>query len=431
MASTPFSKLYDVEVVGGDQRQRMAELLRSQGLNQPQGQMVSGWYVPPSWSQNLNSALQLGLGTYMGIKGEEEERKNMQEDIQRFTAAKEAEGLRKYGQAGTPLQQATTSAYPSTPAQGQVQEGQFRAMKTGGVEGMQSVPGYSVAQQQPQQIDPYDIEKMQYKSPRFQQMLQQQKLQQLTAVPEYSQTPQYDQQGRAYVLDKQGNMKYVGSEQAPIRKMTDFNEPFIMNEQGQWVPNQAYQQYSMTKSRAGAANVSVNTGQRGFDNTLKLRSDFRSEPIYKGFQEVKSAYDQVKESAKLASPAGDLAAATKVMKILDPGSVVRESELGLALSASGLGDRVGNYANMVITGQKLTPAQRKDFLNLSEQLYNASANQYNAKRGEYAGISERNQLNTADVVGAPAQVQKQVVRRGKLGDKTVVEYSDGTIEYGK
>jgi hypothetical protein len=43
-------------------------------MNQPQGQMVSGWYVPPSWSQNLNSALQMGLGTYMGAKIDEEKK---------------------------------------------------------------------------------------------------------------------------------------------------------------------------------------------------------------------------------------------------------------------------------------------------------------------------------------------------------------------
>lgn len=432
MASTPFSKLYDVEVVGGDQRTRLAELLRSQGLNQPQGQMVGGWYVPPSWSQNLNSALQLGLGAYMGIKNEEEDRKNLQEDIQRFTAAQQAQALRKTGLPTTPTQQATDSGVPQmSPQAGTMQGGEFRAMKTGGPEGMQSVPGYSMAQPQQQpQVDPYDVQ--QYKSPRFQQMLQQQRLQQLTAVPEYSQTPQYDQQGRAFVLDKQGNMKYLGGDQMPVRK-ADYNELIQIDPRtGQPIRNELLFNTKRDISRAGAANVSVNTGQKGFDNTLKLRSDFRSEPIYKGFQEVKSAYDQVKESAKLASPAGDLAAATKVMKILDPGSVVRESELGLAMSASGLGDRISNYANMVVSGQKLTPTQRKDFLNLSEQLYNASANQYNTKRGEYVGIAERNQLNVPDVVGEQAKVQKQVVRTGVAPNgRKVVEYNDGTIEYGK
>jgi hypothetical protein len=161
--------------------------------------------------------------------------------------------------------------------------------------------------------------------------------------------------------------------------------------------------YQLALKPAGVS-VSVNTGQHGFDNTLKLRSDFRSEPTYKAYQEVDSAYRQVKEGAKMQSPAGDLAAATKVMKILDPGSVVRESELGMAIAATGLADRVGNYATMVLKGTKLTPSQRKDFTDLSEKLYNAAANQYNSKRAEYETIANRNQLNAEDVAGAPAKI---------------------------
>lgn len=408
----PYSKMYDVEVVGGDQRTRLAEMLRANALNAPQGQMVSGWYVPPSWSQNLNHALQTAVGTWGGIAAEDAEREAEQRDFEKMRSAKMGQAVRSYGQPQSATDQALTSAYPSSPAAGTVESGEFRAMKTGGMQGM---PNYSVApQQQPQQPQVDLTDPRQFESRMGRQFARQNMMQQF-ATPEYSQTPQYDQSGRAFVLDKAGNMKYLGTDQAPVRKMSDFNEPFIMNEQGQWVPNKDYQQYSMTKSRAGAANVSVNTGQRGFDNTLKLRSDFRSEPIYKGFQEVKSAYDQVREAAKLASPAGDLAAATKVMKILDPNSVVRESELGMAMQASGLGDRIANYADMVVKGTKLTPAQRKDFLNLSEQLYNASAGQYNTKRGEYVGIAERNQLNVPDVVGSEAKVQKPASKVKFLG----------------
>jgi len=101
-----------------------------------------------------------------------------------------------------------------------------------------------------------------------------------------------------------------------------------------------------------------------------------------------------------ASPAGDLAGATKIMKLLDPGSVVRESELGMAMAASGLMDRVQNYASMVMSGTTLTPTQRADFQKLADALYSESVNQYNAKRGEYRGIVERNGLNEADVLGS-------------------------------
>ena len=66
-----FSKMYDVEVVGGDQRQRLAEMLRANALNAPQGQMVSGWYVPPSWSQNLAQLANTAVGVFGGQAIEE------------------------------------------------------------------------------------------------------------------------------------------------------------------------------------------------------------------------------------------------------------------------------------------------------------------------------------------------------------------------
>ena len=261
-----FSKMYDVEVVGGDQKKRLAEMLRANALNTPQGQMVSGWYVPPSWSQNLAHLAQTATGVFGGIAADEEEKKAMQEDYKRFTAGQQAAGLRRAGQPqGEPSAAAIEPAYPSSPAAGQVQDGEFRAMKTGGVQGM---PNYNVAPQPVQQQPQIDInDPSQYKSPYFQRMLMQRNMQQALAVPEYSQTPQYDQSGRAFVLDKSGNMKYLGTDQAPVRKMTDFNEPFVMNEQGKWVANPAYQQYSMTKSRVGAPSISVNT-EKGYGGAM-------------------------------------------------------------------------------------------------------------------------------------------------------------------
>lgn len=182
-------------------------------------------------------------------------------------------------------------------------------------------------------------------------------------------------------------------------------QPTSMREFAEASRNPEYARFLQTQNQAKGTNISVNTGQHGFDNALKLRSDFRAEPVYKGFEETKAAKNQIDQAAKMASPAGDLAAATKIMKILDPGSVVRESELGMAMAATGVEDRVKNYANMVITGEKLTPAQRKDFIDLSNKLYNASAEQFNQKRNEYAGIADRNKLDVEAAVGAPAKIK--------------------------
>ena len=76
------------------------------------------------------------------------------------------------------------------------------------------------------------------------------------------------------------------------------------------------------------------------------------------------------------------------------------------MSATGVEDKVRNYANLVITGQKLTPAQRKDFIDLSDKLYNVAGQQFNQKRNEYAGIAEANGLSVPAAAGQPAQLKQ-------------------------
>ena len=157
-------------------------------------------------------------------------------------------------------------------------------------------------------------------------------------------------------------------------------------------------------AQAGASSVNVNTGQKGFDNELKLRGDFKQEPVYKAHQEMQSAYSQIQQSLKQATPAGDLAGATKIMKLLDPGSVVRESELGMAMAATGLLDRVQNYAQNIISGNKLTPKQRVEFQQLADALYGESVKAYNNKRSEYTKLGGEYGLNAERAIGGPASL---------------------------
>ena len=146
-------------------------------------------------------------------------------------------------------------------------------------------------------------------------------------------------------------------------------------------------------------------GQKGFENEMKLASAFKQEPIYKDFSDMKSSFGQVVSSLSQGTPIGDVAGATKVMKLLDPGSVVRETELGIAMAAAGRMDRLNNYFNNMMTGQKLTPTQREDFKALSNELYAAAGQAYNQKRSEYEQFGNAygfKNLNTA--LGVPATI---------------------------
>ncbi len=56
-----------------NRQQQMAQLLMQQGMNQPQGQMVSGRYVAPSFFQYAAPLAQLYVGKGIGEKAEKEQ----------------------------------------------------------------------------------------------------------------------------------------------------------------------------------------------------------------------------------------------------------------------------------------------------------------------------------------------------------------------
>lgn len=167
----------------------------------------------------------------------------------------------------------------------------------------------------------------------------------------------------------------------------------------------------LRQSGASKTVVDMTGGQKGFENEMALGSKFKAEPIYKDFNDMKSAFGQVVSSLSAGTPIGDVAGATKIMKLLDPGSVVRESELAIAMQASGRMDRLQNYFNNFMTGQTLTPTQRDDFQALANELYAAAGQAYNQKRDEYQQFGQAyNFKNLGTALGPSANIPSMVRR---------------------
>jgi hypothetical protein len=160
--------------------------------------------------------------------------------------------------------------------------------------------------------------------------------------------------------------------------------------------------------------VNVGEGQRGLENEMKLAGAFKGEPVYKAFDEMRASFQQITTGLNQKSPAGDLTAATKFMKLLDPGSVVRESELFLAMRATGALDQFTDVANKIIDGTKLTGQQRADFRNVAEQLYNAAATSYNTKRDEYLQFGQSQGLKGSILLGQPAKIVGQQTQAPRM-----------------
>mgnify|MGYP000023276630 CR=1 FL=1 len=106
-----------------------------------------------------------------------------------------------------------------------------------------------------------------------------------------------------------------------------------------------------------------------FKDASAFRKEFTGLPRIKNFAGVTEAYSRIVASAQDPSAAGDLALIFNYMKVLDPGSTVREGEFATAQNAGGVDARVRSLFNSVVDGTRLTATQRADFLDRSNRLY--------------------------------------------------------------
>jgi hypothetical protein len=136
--------------------------------------------------------------------------------------------------------------------------------------------------------------------------------------------------------------------------------------------------------------------ERIFKQTTDLRKEFTKNSG--DFIKQRDAFNKVKASASDPSAAGDIALVINFMKVLDPGSVVREGEFANAARAGGLGERLVAAAKRVDDGKLLSPKQRQDFLNRSTKLFDSSLQTQRRRIEQFKGIARRNQLPEQDVL---------------------------------
>lgn len=130
-----------------------------------------------------------------------------------------------------------------------------------------------------------------------------------------------------------------------------------------------------------------------FDLEAKLRSEYSKETS--GFQAVQDAYRRLEASQDTA--AGDLSLIFSYMKMLDPGSVVREGEFATAQNATGVPERIVNLYNNLLSGERLNANQRKSFKSQSASLFNAAKKREGEVRKGIERIVSNYSLNKDNV----------------------------------
>lgn len=131
-------------------------------------------------------------------------------------------------------------------------------------------------------------------------------------------------------------------------------------------------------------------------NAAEIRKEYNN--LSKDFSIQLAGADRVRVGAKTDSPQGDIALVYGFMKMLDPGSVVREGEFATAENTGGIPERVRITYNKALNGERLTPDMRTAFVSQADHQIAAARQRQDAINERYSGIAKRAELDPADII---------------------------------
>ena len=130
-----------------------------------------------------------------------------------------------------------------------------------------------------------------------------------------------------------------------------------------------------------------------FEDESRLRTEFNSLESVKDFAIRNSALGSIEASAQDPSAAGDISLIFAYMKMLDPKSVVRDGEFATAQSAGSVPQTIWSKYNQLLTGERLAPAVRQDFVNRANKLYTRASEDFGKVYTRYEDIAKANNLD--------------------------------------
>jgi hypothetical protein len=164
-----------------------------------------------------------------------------------------------------------------------------------------------------------------------------------------------------------------------------------------------------------------------FNRALKLRQEVGKKS--KSFRDSRDAHNRVLASASDPSGAGDLALIFNFMKVLDPRSVVRESEFanaeitGAKLEANGVPKFIVQWRNKILNGQRITARQRNDFVDRSKKLFTAIQKTHFGDIKEIRRIAARFRI-PPDLVALRPQSKSAKKTKSVQKKRETIKFSD-------
>ena len=138
--------------------------------------------------------------------------------------------------------------------------------------------------------------------------------------------------------------------------------------------------------------------EKKFTQEEKIRKEWQGRS--KMYSELQGTFNTLQASASSANGPGDIALITGFMKMLDPGSVVRETEFATARDTAGLFTQLQNRLEKAQNGQLLSPKQRSEYVALSQKYLDSAQKKANQEKKDLGIVVKNYKLNPENVFGA-------------------------------
>lgn len=164
------------------------------------------------------------------------------------------------------------------------------------------------------------------------------------------------------------------------------------------VEGEAKGKIAATRALAAAGVEDENAGFKSKDEKVKaegaLRDDFLKQA--KEFITMRDAKNRLDNLEKTG--AGDMALVFQFMKMLDPGSTVREGEYASAANSGGVPATVQSMYNKVVGGGVLGDKTRKEIMGQANKMFEAGAVQHDKLVTQFANVAKRSKLDPNNVI---------------------------------
>ena len=163
-----------------------------------------------------------------------------------------------------------------------------------------------------------------------------------------------------------------------------------------------------------------------FDQENTLRDEFQK--LTGDFRIVQTSYENIRSAAKANDGAGDMSLLYNYVRLLDPTSVVRESEFAAAAASGSFGERVQGAVQRVLSGARMPETLRESFIREGRNLYDNQLRSHNDIADKYETLAKRNGLEPDRVVtrfNRPQGDEVAIPPASLLKEGVVTEFANG------